>query len=191
MAKSSLKRLKKVYLNSNINKNIALYHALNMALSKYEEAYNDDVSWIKEAFKENLSKKLEKERKDLALGYMIDWLIRKGCTNKVAAFRSVSKWQQASGEKASIKTVEAAFTEVKKAKKLIGEIAFDKEAFLAIIPLILSNNKFPEHDHDTYKAYILVKEEALLIIEFSEATIKFMGHLPTYFESFLNRFKNS
>lgn len=166
MTKNKLNKLEGIYRRSNINKGMALYYAIDLLLSEHQKNYGDDVAWIKEAFEENFRRKLDKERKDLALGYMVYWLDKKGCTNKTQAINAISEWRGQTETKVSPKTVEAAFTEVKKAVELLGEASTDKDAFLAVLPLILSDNTFPEHYEDAHKAYGLVKEEVLMLAEF-------------------------
>ena len=166
MTQNRLNKLEEIYRRSNINQGMALYYAIDLVLSEHQKTHGDNVAWIKEGFEQGFSKKLEKERKDLALGYMVYWLDKKGCTNKTQAIKAVSEWRGKTETKVSFKTIEAAFTEVKKAIELVGEAATDKDAFLAVLPLILSDSGFPEHYEDAHKAYGLVKEEILMLSDF-------------------------
>lgn len=167
MADHRIEKLRQIYCGSKLNKGLALYKAMEIVLSEYEKERGQDVSWIKNGLDKDYQKKIAKEEKGLALGYLIYSLKKHGAPVK-PAIKAVYVWRKPYDNKASEKTIEAAYTDIKKAIEAVDEAAIDKDAYISVLPLILNdhNDSFPKDREDIYSAYCKVKEEILILAEF-------------------------
>lgn len=175
MTNNRLEILKRIYTDSSVNRALALSHAIDIITKEYEAVHGQDVSWVRNAFEESFLSRTDKEEKDLALGYMVLLLTKNGCSKTIEAIRAVSEWRTVLGERASVKTVEAAFTSVKQTRDKIGLPAFDKDAYLAILPMLLSEkDSFPTHYKEALGAYNKVKSDMVSLAELISGSNKLL-----------------